>query len=350
MVVFINTKENIGFNSKKINKLNFKIAMMLFLLLLFPSCLNHANREIANLPLEPDYSDSSNWFSDGKKHKKFKADIFYVYPTVVKGGPSNEIADVTDKEHRDNAFVNQMFNYKLYAGYNFFAPYYRQMSFSVYQNDYADDYVKVSAGDVKRAFNYYMENFNHDRPFVLVGHSQGSQMIIELLKTGMTPEQRKRMVAAYCIGWKITQTELNKYSEELQPAQGATDLGKVIVFNSVTDIKSICPIMWDNAVGINPITWTTDTTYADSTQYLGIAEYDRNNQTVSIRKTAMGARLMNHFMVCDGIDPAICYQEEMKTEFPLGNLHFVESRLFGGNIKQNMKDRVAAYFEAAKME
>ena len=65
-----------------------------------------------------------------------------------------------------------------------------------------------AAQDVKDAFQYYMAHGNGGRPFFLVGHSQGSQMLIELLKHGMTEEQRKFMVAAYCIGYHVTAKEL----------------------------------------------------------------------------------------------------------------------------------------------
>ena len=57
-----------------------------------------------------------------------------------------------------------------------------------------DTLVKLAAfaaDDVNDAFQYYMAHYNHGRPFFLMGHSQGSQMLIELLKHGMTDEQLK---------------------------------------------------------------------------------------------------------------------------------------------------------------
>ena len=142
-----------------------------------------------------DYADTTYWYSLGDE--SHTADVFYVYPTVstisYEDNDSSWFADITLPEVREEANGNQRFNKMLYGEYNFYAPYYRQMIFEAYSQPapILDSLTQIAVKDVNDAFQYYMANFNHGRPFFLMGHSQGSQMLIELLKNGMTEEQRK---------------------------------------------------------------------------------------------------------------------------------------------------------------
>ncbi len=69
---------------------------------------------------------------------------------------------------------------------NVFAPYYRQMSTNVDMSGggLATDTpeFKLGAVDVQQAFDYYIENLNNGRPYMLAGHSQGTMALIELIK------------------------------------------------------------------------------------------------------------------------------------------------------------------------
>ena len=37
--------------------------------------------------------------------------------------------------------------------------------------------------DITAALDYYFENYNGGRPFIIAGHSQGSAMVLLLLRT-----------------------------------------------------------------------------------------------------------------------------------------------------------------------
>ena len=55
--------------------------------------------------------------------------------------------------------------------------------------------------DVKRAFQYYIDHYNNGRPFILVGHSQGTFHLMPLLEQMIDQTPLKdRLVAAYAIG------------------------------------------------------------------------------------------------------------------------------------------------------
>ena len=174
-----------------------------------------------------DYSDTTYWYSCGDTTKA--ADVFYVYPTVsaisFTENDSSWFADITLPEVREEANGNQRFNKMLYGEYNFYAPYYRQMIFETYQQPapMLDSLAQIAAKDVCDAFQYYMAHFNHGRPFFLMGHSQGSQVLIELLKKGMTEEQRKQMV---------------RHPPSLKHKEVSL---KLFFFNFLFTAKSICP-------------------------------------------------------------------------------------------------------------
>ena len=60
--------------------------------------------------------------------------------------------------------------------------------------------------DVLAAFDYYIKHYNNGRPFILAAHSQGSNILINLLAGYMKdhPDVYSRMIAAYVIGYPVT--------------------------------------------------------------------------------------------------------------------------------------------------
>ena len=296
-----------------------------------------------------DYADTTYWYSCGDE--SHAADVFYVYPTVstisfVENG-SSWFADITLPEVREEANGNQRFNKMLYGEYNFYAPYYRQMIFEAYSQPAPVLYAlaQTAAKDVNEAFQYYMEHYNHGRPFFLMGHSQGSQMLIELLKHGMTEEQRQRMVAAYCIGYHVTAIELAEYPEALKPAADSTETGKLIVFNSVTDPSAIGAVSLYDVVGINPTTWTATTDTIPAEYHLGMAKYNEARDSVLIVPCPTRTYLYNHTTACPDLDPDMVFIPAYENMFPRGNLHFADSWLFGGNVLENMRCRLRSISE-----
>ena len=293
-----------------------------------------------------DYSDTTYWYSCGDENHV--ADVFYVYPTVSTisyiDNDSSWFADISLPEVREEANGNQRFNKMLYGEYNFYAPYYRQMIFEAYSqpNPVLDSLAKIAVKDVNDAFQYYMEHFNQGRPFFLMGHSQGSQMLIELLKTGMTAEQRQQMVAAYCIGYHVTAEELADYPEALKPATDSIMQG-LIVFNSVTDTAAIGMVSRKDVVGVNPTTWTMANDTIPAEFQLGMAKYNGNRDSVLIVPCPTKTYLYNHTTVCPDLDPEMVFIPAFEQMFPKGNLHFADSWLFGGNVVENMRCRLRNY-------
>ena len=293
-----------------------------------------------------DYADATYWYSFGDE--SHAVDVFYVYPTVstisYEDNGNSWYADITLPEVREEANDNQRFNKMLYGEYNFYAPYYRQMIFEAYQQPASMlvQLVETPAQDINDAFQYYMTHYNHGRPFFLMGHSQGSQVLIELLKHGMTAEQRQLMVAAYCIGYHVTAEDLAAYPEALKPATDSIMQG-LIIFNSVTDTTAISMVSRGDVVGINPTTWTMTTDTIPAEFHLGMAKYNEAQDSILIVPCPTKTYLYKHTTVCPDLDPEMVFIPAYEQMFPKGNLHFADSWLFGGNVLENMRCRLWNY-------
>ncbi|MDR2084582.1 MAG: DUF3089 domain-containing protein [Bacteroidales bacterium] len=326
-----------------------KLISLLLVVIILSACNNSAVKKKLNVPEKPDYALKEFWFGDINQEFDKKIDIFYVYPTVIfdeKDENGNEIylADISKKEIRDAAFSNQNYNNNVYAGdkYNFFAPFYRQISFNTYglNKEVFQEYRKIAVQDILDAFRYYMENLNNGRPYFLLGHSQGSSMLIELLKYGIEDDEFERMVAAYTIGYSLSNDEIKNFENRLIPAKDSCDLNCVILFNSLTNINARSMTMPKNDICINPLIWTTDTTFAPRELHLGYSMYNKKQQKYIITPNITGVYIQDNYLICPDIDPYQCFQEEFKESFPLGNLHFMDSWLYSENLKQNMECRV----------
>ena len=318
---------------------SFFLMALILALASFLSC----NRTMQEVESNINYSDTTFWYSCGNTTKA--ADVFYVYPTVsaisFADNDSSWFADITLPEVREEANGNQRFNKMLYGKYNFYAPYYRQMIFEAYQQPVPvlDSLAQIAAKDINDAFQYYMAHYNHGRPFFLMGHSQGSQMLIELLKHGMTEEQRKLMVAAYCIGYHVSAEELAAYPKALKPATDSTMQG-LVVFNSVTDTTAIGMVSRGDVVGINPTTWTMAIDTIPAEFHLGMAKYNDTRDSVLIVPCPTRTFLYKHTTVCPDLVPEMVFIPAYEKMFPKGNLHFADSWLFGENVVENMNCRL----------
>ncbi|MEG0156584.1 MAG: DUF3089 domain-containing protein, partial [Anaerovoracaceae bacterium] len=230
--------------------------LLLMSLVLFTSC---------SLLQEPasDYSKAENWLAAEVEGDK-AVDVFYLYPTTFsmeKGG--EPFAKIDDGGMRSGAKQVYDFQSGVFAqSCNRYAPYYRQVD-AVYdlqksQKTQEKNMEKLPAKDALAAFDYYIEHYNKGKPFILAGHSQGSNVLLYLLDTYMKehPETYKRMVAAYVIGYSVTETYL-KENPHLRFAQGQEDTGVIISYNTeATGVTEENPVLRKGAIAINPITWT----------------------------------------------------------------------------------------------
>jgi hypothetical protein len=133
-----------------------------------------------------------------------KIDCFYVYPTVSTQPTANSTLAVEPQETA--VAVAQASRFSQVC--DVYAPMYRQLTLAAIDGQAhvtgADR--DLAYGDVLAAWNYYLSHFNHGRGVAFIGHSQGSAMLIELLRSQVDPDPtlRARMVSAILLGGNVT--------------------------------------------------------------------------------------------------------------------------------------------------
>ncbi|MFL6765248.1 MAG: DUF3089 domain-containing protein [Sphingomicrobium sp.] len=132
-------------------------------------------------------------------------DCFYVYPTVSRDQGMNSDLDVGPEEKA--AAITQ---FTRFAGVcRTFAPVYRQMTLAAVAAYSAganiDDAVALAYRDVAAAWRNYLAMKNNGRPFVLIGHSQGSLMLQMLIAREIenNPAVAARMKLAILPGFNV---------------------------------------------------------------------------------------------------------------------------------------------------
>jgi hypothetical protein len=181
-------------------------------------------------PAAPDYSKESNWLclpgrgdvcstplpttalnpngygSTGRSTvaKDPPLDCFYVYPTVSRDEGLNSDLNV-DNSERGAAKVQ----FARFAGVcRTYAPIYRQMTLgAVAAFATGADIAKpamLAYADVANAWRAYLAKYNKGRPFVLIGHSQGSLMLQQIIKNEIEGKPiAKQMKLAILPGYNL---------------------------------------------------------------------------------------------------------------------------------------------------
>ena len=212
------------------------------------------------MPEEPDYGDTTQWYV---RDRGAAVDVFYIVSTECgdysAGGRPCHYADTRNDSLRELLRGEMAGVDRLLAGdLNFYSPYYRQVTMQTFTSDsLVEARMPVAYGDVRKAFAQYRDSLGGGRPFILAGFSQGAMAVVDLLKT-MDDSTYSRMVAAYVIGYKVTDT-----GAHIRPARDSADLGVTICYNSVRDNSCAIPLLSEgNLMAINPVGWRTDATPA----------------------------------------------------------------------------------------
>ncbi len=223
------------------------------------------------VPVEPDYTDPLMWHVIKNDAAGTGADVFYIPSTwefdwTTPDGAVCHYADPSRADHRaDMSIEIEGVAEYMADGNDFYSPFYRHISLDSWatlnEDTISRRYHEVAFQDVKAAFDLYMKEHNAGRPFILAGFSQGGKSVVELLKT-LDETTRKRMVAAYVMGYKVTPDDVATYPF-IKGATDSIDTGSVICYNSVSDVKYTKPVVAaPNVMCINPVNWKTDATPA----------------------------------------------------------------------------------------
>lgn len=133
-----------------------------------------------------------------------KFDCFYIYPTVSLDRTPNSDMVAGPEEKAVAAFQAARFTKHCRV----FAPVYRQVTLSALQAVMAGKPVAVDRAlayaDVKAAWQDYLARDNDGRGVVLIGHSQGSGMLKQLIQQEIDGKPAaSRMISAMLLGTNI---------------------------------------------------------------------------------------------------------------------------------------------------
>jgi hypothetical protein len=184
-------------------------------------------------------------------------DIFYIYPTInMDKLPGNTAIDKIDTAVAQFVYREQAGIYAQYG--RVFVPYYKQATIGVFlMHDLTEpkklelaDYFETAYKDVEAAFDNYLQNYNKGHKIILIGHSQGSDMMRFLLhrRFDNNPVLKSQLVVALSGG---------------EPNYAATDgsrtggsLEHIKTLDSSLPLESGCIISWrswKNGYNVTPI-------------------------------------------------------------------------------------------------
>ena len=340
--VFISLKE-------KMKKFLFFLTGVLFL----HSCGTYKNAAYnsANNPTAPNYADSNSWavlpnnypevLSEllGETTEK-KADVFFVYPTLFtdKKDPAWN-ADVFSSSHRDQV-LNQSILYQASAwgaAANIYAPYYRQAHYRIFVEPFTsqgEEAWELAYQDVKNAFEYYLKNYNENKPIIVASHSQGSMHLKRLVKEYFDGTQlQSRLIGAYLVGTKVEPDFFSKIPE----ATSSNQIGGVMSWNSYKKNKrpSYYEKSYKGGITTNPITWN-DQRQTKITEHQGLLYTDLELYPKSLSLQKIDGMLWVTV-------PKIPKRFLMSL---ISNYHFADVNLFWKDISINALERTEEWFNS----
>ena len=132
-------------------------------------------------------------------------DCFIVYPTVSRDPGMNSDLKPGDGEERAS-IITQFARFS--SACRTYAPMYRSMTLGAVTAAATGADVsgpaKIALGDVRAAWKTYLAKYNDGRPFVLIGHSQGSLMLQQLIALDIDGKPvAKRMKLAIIPGFNV---------------------------------------------------------------------------------------------------------------------------------------------------
>ena len=221
------------------------------------------------IPNAPDYNDATMWITADGDSLGTGADVFYVVSTweedwKTEDGRVSHYADVWNPVHREHMAteINRVAAY-MSPGNRFFAPYYRHTTIEAFMLNNPDSTrqrAQLAMADVCAAFDHFQAHRDTSRPLVIAGFSQGGMAVVELLKH-ISNETYSQLAAAYVLGYKVTPADTT-VCRRIKAAQGESDTGVTICYNTVKDVKYVNPVVAATCMGINPVNWRTDATPA----------------------------------------------------------------------------------------
>lgn len=169
-----------------------------------------------------------------RRVRRPRYDCFYVYPTV-SDQPGLQANRRIDPELRSIALYQAA---RFSRDCRVYAPVYRQLTLGgIVSPDTTPEMRARAYGDVRDAWRTYLRKFNRGRGVVLIGHSQGTFMLRELVKREIDrkPAVRRRLISGLLLGGNITVkrgSDRGGDFRNVRPCRSDRQLGCVVAFSA----------------------------------------------------------------------------------------------------------------------
>ncbi len=300
----------------------------------------------------PDYFNLNNWAalpwkkdpSDSlpralkKQLQDTLIDVFFIHPTTYTDAKTNWNASVND------SLLNHKTDYStiLYQASAFnqhariFSPRYRQAHLSAFfaDNDSTRAAFDTAYTDVRSAFLVYLKNYNHSRPLIIAGHSQGSKMAERLLKEFFDGKPLQQLlVAAYIIGWPIPQN----YFDFLPVCRDAQQTGCFCGWRTFRKnyIPPYIQLETSTSYVTNPLNWMTTSLQVGRGMNKGSVLKDFNKIVTHTTDAQVheGVLWVNRPKF-----PGSVFYNTL-------NYHIADINLFYINLRENVQERIVSYLK-----
>lgn len=329
--------------SKAGSRLRTRITLILSLLISLAFCgCRSIDSGISQEAYIIDYSDAAAWAYLPERPDELPVDVFFVYPTVYRG---KGLQDITDELQRQSVLTPIHTQASVFSdSANLYVPMYRQVGMAeAYSPDGSfDPDLSVGEEDVYQAFSYYLEHFNGGRPFIIAGHSQGSNTLINLLRRIWgSIGCEDHLVAAYLIGYSITEGDLQE-NPAMRMSAGPADTGCFISWNSLLDGRQdSSDMIREGAFVTNPLDWVTysgEGPFIPASEHLGAVFIAANGSGSAYYPHFTSAQAKDGGLVCEPSDTSVlsAYPKE-------GIFHRDDYALFYENLRENVKLRIGEY-------
>ena len=166
-------------------------------------------------------------------------DCFYIYPTISLDQGAN--ADWNEGPEEGRVIQQQLARFADVC--RVYAPKYRQITMLGASGQLPRAEViaafRTAYGDVADAWKYYLENYNQRRGVILIGHSQGSRMMNQLIKTEIDGKPAQDLiVAAYLNGTSVLVPEGKLVGGDFKSmplCTSASETGCIVAYRSFRD-------------------------------------------------------------------------------------------------------------------
>jgi len=291
-------------------------------------------------PWKKDLSDSIPADLQENNKADTLADVFFIHPTTLTDyNNARWNAEIND------AAINSKTDYStiLYQASAFnemcrvFAPRYRQAHIRCFfqTTPDTDNAFEIAYTDVKAAFEFYLKNYNNNRPIIIASHSQGTKHAVRLLKEFFENHPlQKKLVCAYIIGLPV---QVDCFTT-LKPCNDSLATGCFVSWRTYRKDTEEPQFIADEkfkAVVINPLTWTTETGPVPSTLNKGGVLRNFNRVVPKV----VSAQIHNNILWSSkpNVPGKIFYTQK--------NYHIGDINLFYMIIRVNAEARIKAFLK-----